>query len=420
MRFVLKKEMSGEVDVKKFPSKLKKIFLVLIVGSVLLGVADQGRANPDFVRWIADFYPVAEKEGITRATWEMAFAGITDVDAEVLERAQYQPEFTAEIWEYLDGRVNPLSIKKGLEMSRLNAQTLSDVEKRFGVEQSVLLAIWSMESNYGAVLEKPGRLHYVPLALATLAYADPKREKFARTQLVAALKILQAGDISKEQLTGSWAGAMGQTQFIPTSYLAYGVDMDGNGHRDIWNSVPDALATAANLLHQNGWQTSRTWGYEVILPPAGEQFTDQTKTLAEWRKLGFKRPGGRGYPRPKDTAVLKIFAGAKGPAFLMTKNFYVLKHYNNSDFYALAAGLLADRLEGWSGLVQSWPRPPGSLTIEDKIELQERLRQRGFYSGEIDGYLGEGTKAAIRKFQTKAGLVEDGIPSQSLLQVLRK
>ena len=385
-----------------------------------MGIAEQGFGNTNFSQWIDGFYSEAHKEGISRATWETAFSGVTEVDDRVLEKANYQPEFTAEIWDYLDGRVNPLSIEKGLNMGRHHSRTLTDVEHKFGVEQAVLLAIWSIESNYGAIFEKPDRLHYVPLALATLAYGDPKRQKFARTQLIAALKILQAGDIKKEQLTGSWAGAMGHTQFIPTSYLAYGFDMDGNGRRDIWNSIPDALATAANLLQKNGWQTGKTWGYEAILPSAGEQFQDQTKTLAEWQKIGFKRPGGKSFPRPDDTAVLKILAGTEGPAFLMMKNFYVLKRYNSSDSYALAVGLLADRLAGWSGLVQSWPRPPGSLSIEDKIELQKRLRQRGYYSGEIDGHLGDATKAAIRRFQMQAGLVEDGVPSRQLLQVLRK
>jgi membrane-bound lytic murein transglycosylase B len=404
----------------RFLAKLVLFFLPLVLFSGLMCSAADKEIDSDFVQWIAEFYPEAEKEGISRVTWESAFSGVTAPDAKVLEKASYQPEFTSEIWDYLDARVNPLSIDKGLKKGKYYARTLADIENKFGVEQSVLLAIWSMESNYGSILENPGRLHYVPRALATLAYGDPKRQKFARTQLVAALKIFQAGDISKEQLTGSWAGAMGHTQFIPTSYLAYGIDMDGNGRRDIWNSIPDALATAANLLHKNGWRTGKTWGYEVVLPATGEQLKDETKTLAEWQKLGFKRPGGRVYPWLDDKAVLKILAGTKGPAFLMMKNFYVLKRYNNSDSYALAVGLLADRLAGWSGLDQSWPRPPGSLRVEDKFELQERLQQQGYYSGEIDGHLGGGTQAAIRQFQRQAGLVEDGVPSQQLLQVLRK
>ncbi len=401
-------------------SKVAVFFLSLFMLSGVMAGAATAAEDSEFSRWIEGLYPAAKQEGVSRTTWETAFAGVTEIDAAVLEKANYQPEFTTEIWDYLDARVNRLSLGKGEKMSRYYAGTLADVEKKFGVEQSVLLAIWSMESNYGAIFDKPERLHYVPRALATLAYGDPKRQKFARTQLFAALKILQAGDIPKEQLTGSWAGAMGHTQFIPTSYLAYGVDMDGNGRRDIWNSIPDALATAANLLNKNGWRTGKTWGYEVILPASGAGLQEETKTLAEWHKLGFKRPGGKAFPWPEDNAVLKILAGPEGPAFLMMKNFYVIKRYNNSDSYALAVGLLADQLAGGSGLVQSWPRPAGTLGIEDKLELQERLQQQGFYSGAIDGYLGDGTKEAIRQFQIQAGLTEDGVPSQQLLQALRK
>ncbi|MDY0219995.1 MAG: lytic murein transglycosylase [Desulfobacterium sp.] len=376
--------------------------------------------NKDFAQWLAAFYPEAHEQGISRETWETAFAGVVEPYPEVLSKANYQPEFTTEIWDYLDTRVNPLSVAKGEKMDRYYARTLAEVEKKFGVEKSVLLAIWSMESNFGAIFDKPDRLFYVPRALATLAYGDPKRQNFARTQLIAALQILQAGDVKKEQLTGSWAGAMGHTQFIPTSYLAYGVDMDGNGSRDIWTSIPDALATAANLLHKNGWRTGNTWGYEVVMPLSGEQFNEQTKTLAAWQKLGFKRSGGRDYGSADQKAVLKLLAGSRGPAFLMMKNFFVLKRYNNSDFYALAVGLLADRLAGAGGLVGPWPRPSGSLGIEEKIELQTKLQEKGFYVGEIDGIMGNGTKAAIRQFQIQTGMAEDGTPSHDLLQALRK
>ncbi len=415
------KHISGGIDVKKFFLRIVLFFFPLFMAGALVNAYADQTGNTNFRQWIAGFYPEAHKEGISKATWDTAFAGVTDIDADVLQKAAYQPEFTIDIWDYLDGRVNPFSIEKGKIKGRYYAGTLDEIKDKFGVSPSILLAIWSIESNYGAILEKSDRLHYVPLALATLAYGDPKRERFARTQLIAALKILQAGDVTKDQLTGSWAGAMGQTQFIPTSYLAYGVDMDGNGKRDIWNSVPDALATAANLLAKNGWQTGKTWGYEVIPPSTGEeQLEGQTKTLAEWHKLGFKRPGGKAFPRPGDRAVLKIPAGKEGPAFLMLRNFFVLKSYNSSDAYALAVGLLADRLAGWSGLVQSWPRPAGSLSIEDKIELQKQLQQHGFYSGEIDGQLGEGTKAAIRHFQTQVGLAADGMPSRQILEALRK
>ncbi len=288
------------------------------------------------------------------------------------------------------------------------------------MESSVLLAIWAMESNYGAIFENPERLHSVIGALATLAYGDKKREKFAETQLIAALKILQRGDVSFSRMNGSWAGAMGHTQFIPTSYLAYGVDLDGDGRRDIWDSIPDALATAANLLSENGWQTGKTWGYEVRGPRGEENFKNQTKTLAQWQKLGFSRPSGKEFPRPGDKAALKIFAGKNGPLFLMLRNFFVLKRYNNSDFYALSVGLMGDRLTGSQGLFQAWPRPAGSLTIEEKFELQTHLKQLELYDGGIDGDLGKGSREAIKTFQRQLQKKPNGVPTLDILNTLRR
>jgi membrane-bound lytic murein transglycosylase B len=377
-------------------------------------------ADGGFKQWLDDFYSEVSREGISRATWDAAFIGVTEPDPQVLEKANYQPEFTTEIWDYLDSRVNPLAVDKGRKMAKVHTATLAAVEQKFAVEQSVLLAIWSMESNYGTILEQPERLFYVPSALATLAYGDAKRRKFARTQLVATLKILQTGEIGRAHLMGSWAGAMGHTQFIPTSYLAYGIDMDGNGSRDIWNSIPDALATAANLLKSNGWQKGSPWGYEVVMPAGGEKMREESKTLAEWTKLGFKRSGGAAFSHPEDKALLKVLAGAEGPAFLMLSNFSVIKRYNNSDSYALAVSLLADRLAGSGGpLVKAWPRPPGSLSAEEKLELQQRLQKLGLYIGEVDGHLGPATEKAIRSFQMHAGVAVDGLPSQNLLRILR-
>ncbi len=394
--------------------------LVLLVHNAS-GTCSALAADGGFKQWLDDFYAVVAKEGINRATWNAAFTGVTEPDPLVLEKANFQPEFTTEIWDYLDSRVNPLAIDKGRKMAKVHTSTLAAVEQKYGVEQSVLLAIWSMESNYGAILEQPERLFYVPSALATLAYGDPKRRKFARTQLVAALQILQTGDIGRAHLMGSWAGAMGHTQFIPTSYLAYGVDMDGNGRRDIWNSIPDALATAANLLKSNGWQKGSPWGYEVAMPVGGEKLREESKTLAEWAKLGFKRAGGQAFYRPEDKALLKIPAGPVGPAFLMLSNFSVIKRYNNSDSYALAVSLLADRLAGSGGLlVKAWPRPPDSLNAEEKLELQQRLQNIGLYIGEVDGHLGPATEKAIRSYQKHAGLAMDGLPSQNLLRTLRR
>ncbi len=389
-----------------------------LTGQAESAIAASGEQQ-SFQEWVDSFYSVAAEKGITRATYDRAFAGVTTPDEKVLKKAAYQPEFTTEIWDYLDARVNPVSIANGLIMAGVYRKTLQEVEARFGVEPSVVLAIWSMETSYGAALLRSSRLHYVPRALATLAYADKRRQKFARSQLIATLEIIQAGDVTVEQLTGSWAGAMGHTQFIPTSFLAYGVDMDGDGRRDIWRSIPDALATAANLLHSNKWRTGKSWGYEVKVPANGARLKGQTKTLAQWQKLGFQRPTGAEFPEMGEKAELKMFAGEKGPGFLMLRNFFILKRYNNSDFYALAVGLLADRLAGKKGMVQSWPRPAGSLSVDEKFELQELLKKKGFYSGGIDGHLGSNTKKGIKAFQQEQGMTPDGKPTQEVLKALR-
>ena len=330
-----------------------------------------------------------------------------------------QPEFTAPVWDYFDNRVNENSVEVGRAMARKYGPVLSSIERRFGVDRHILLAIWSMESNYGEILDKPDRLHYVPQALATLAYADKRRAKFARTQLIAALKILQSGDIDVGHLTGSWAGAMGHTQFIPTSYQAYAVDFDRNGRRDIWGSIPDALATAANLLARNGWQSGETWGYEVVLP-GGRKFPGGSMSLAKWASIGVVRANGKPFPRPSDKAELKVPDGREGPAFLMTKNFFVIKRYNNADKYAMAVGLLADQIAGYGGLVRDWNRPFTRLTFDETQELQKRLSVMGYYDGKIDGKIGEGSRGAIKAFQSRMGLTPDGHPSKEVLSNLRR
>jgi len=383
-------------------------------------LAAPAHADSGFQRWISSFYSTAARAGISRSTYNAAFSGVTEPDRDVLEKAQYQPEFTQKIWDYLDSRVNPWTVSNGRAMQNRYASTLSAIERRYGVDRSVLLAIWSMESSYGAALKDPDRLHYVPQALATLAYGDRTRARYARSQLVAALKILQNHDISPRQMTGSWAGAMGQTQFIPTSYLIFAVDADGNGKRDIWGSVPDTLASAANLLRRNGWAAGKTWGYEAVLPNGGARYEGRTKTLREWSALGFRRPDGKAFPRPSERAELKMPGGANGPVFLMTRNFFVIKHYNSSDSYALAVGLLADRIAGYGGVDQNWPRPAGSLNVDQKFEIQTRLKALGYYDGDVDGNLGSGSKAAIAAFQAQKGLKATGEPSHTVLQALRQ
>jgi membrane-bound lytic murein transglycosylase B len=396
-------------------------FAMAITLGVCAGLAPHNAwADAGFRKWISGFYDTAATSGISKATYQRAFAGVNDPDPTVLEKAGSQAEFTTQIWDYMDSRVNPYTVDVGRKMATRYGPTLRTIEKQYGVDPNILLAIWSMESNYGAVLAKDERLHYVPRALATLAYADHKRAKYARTQLIAALKILQSGEISADSLTGSWAGAMGHTQFIPTSYLLYAVDEDGNGRRDIWNSVPDALATSANLLMKNGWQAGKTWGYEVVVPKGGSAQAGKTHTLKEWAALGFLRPNGKPFRLTSDRAQLKMPGGANGPGFLMAGNFFTIKRYNAADSYAIAVGLLADEIAGYGGMQQSWPRPDGTLDVKEKFELQTRLKTLGYYDGVVDGNFGSGSKAAIAAVQGRLGLGADGEPSMQLLKALRR
>ena len=401
-------------------------FIRFILGIALLnGIfyqavhAANSSTTPSFQQWLAEFYPTAAQAGISRQLYTSAFQGINQPDGTVLQKAAYQPEFTQAFWEYLDGRVNARSIGTGQAMARQYQPLLTQLQKEFGIDANVLLAIWSMESNYGEVLKRRERLHYVPLALATLAYADQKRRKFARTQLVAALQILQSGNISQAQMLGSWAGAMGHTQFIPTSYLAYAVDIDGNGRKDIWNSIPDALGTAANLLRKNGWQNGQRWGERVHIPANLVHLQGETKSMSQWAKLGCTAVDGSSLASRHGNAVLKMMSGPSGPAYLLSKNFFVIKRYNNADSYAMAVLLLADQIGGKTPPF-SWPKPPGSLGFSEKIRLQTLLKERGYYQGEADGYLGEASRAAIRAFQHKSAMSVDGVPTQQLLRRLEQ
>ncbi|MDQ6433658.1 lytic murein transglycosylase [Mesorhizobium sp. LHD-90] len=399
----------------------RRLAVAAFAGLSIAIVAWSGPAFADagFERWVAGFRATAIQSGVTGATYDRAFRGIRAADPEVIEKARFQPEFTAPVWDYFDNRVHEQSVAVGRAMAKKWKPWLDKIEARYGVDRNIVLAIWSMESNYGEILKNDKVMRNVVRSLATLAYADKRRAKFARTQLIAALKILQSGDIDESHLTGSWAGAMGHTQFIPTSYQAYAVDMDGNGHRDIWNSVPDALATAANLLKKNGWQAGKTWGYEVALP-AGTKFPKGSMSLSKWAALGVERPSGKAFRNGGDKAELKVPDGRGGPAFLMTKNFYVLKRYNNADKYALAVGLLADQIAGYGDLAQDWKRPFTKLSFAEKQELQQRLMAHGYYDGKADGKIGEGSRSAIKAFQLKAGMEADGHPSLEVLKTLRQ
>ncbi len=394
-------------------------FAAVLLASILILSPTPAQANAGFQKWVKGFKAVARKKGIRRSTLNKAFSGVTSPDAEVLELARYQPEFRQKLWMYFDSRVNDESIQRGKIEKRNWSRWLSRIEKKYGVSSNILLAIWSMESGYGEAMAKPKSLRSVIRSLSTLAYADKRRRKYARAQLIGALKILQSGRITTKQLRGSWAGAMGHTQFIPTSYRAYAQDMDGDKRADIWSSIPDALATAANLLKRNGWRTGQTWGYEVKVPASQYGQSGRTRTVGAWAKRGIRRANGKPFPRSAQRGVLKFPAGKSGPAFLMLKNFFVIKRYNNSDKYALAVGHLADQIAGYGDFRKPVPRPFPKLALEERKELQTHLARLGLYDSDIDGKIGSGTRSAIRRAQIKMGLNPTGYESPKFLSRLR-
>ncbi len=400
-----------------------RLFATIFLGFALIGgpLAGASRADAGFDKWVQSFGATAKTAGISRATYDAAFQGVT-LDPEVLEKARTQPEFNTPMWQYVVTRVSEKRVEAGREMLQRYKPVLDKIEARYGVDRNIVVAIWGMESTYGEILQDPTIVKNVVRSLATLAYADKSRAKFGRQQLVAALKILQRGDISVAGLTGSWAGAMGHTQFIPTTYEAYAVDFDGDGRRDVWNSPADALASTANYLRKSGWVTGAAWGYEVALPAGFNSKLardGKSRAISEWTRLGVARVAGRAFPRPGDKAVLVTPAGGDGPAFLMLRNHYVIKRYNNSTAYALAVGHLADRLMGGGEFVRSWPNGERPLTQAELEEIQRHLAKAGYYDGEIDGKLGPASRDAIRAYQNGRGMTADGFGGLRLLETLR-
>lgn len=389
------------------------------VAGLCLGLLSHGSApamaDTAFNRWVEDFWPQARAAGIGRTTYRRAFDGVTP-DPDTIRLMNKQSEFVKPIWDYLDSAVSETRVEKGREVLRTYSRELDEIERRYGVDREAVVAIWGMETNYGSFMGE----HYVVRALATLAYAAPRRQQFWSTELITALKILDDGHVDPSRMEGSWAGAMGHTQFMPSSWKQYAVDYDRDGRNDIWSNIPDALASTANYLKRHGWRSGNTWGYEVVLPRGFDYGkVDAEKTLAAWSQAGVQRPGGRAFPRPSDDAVLVLPAGAGGPAFLMLRNFYVIKRYNNATAYALAVGHLSDRIRGGNPFIQSWPRDALPLSRPQTKELQAQLNRRGFNVGKADGRVGPATRKGIRAFQRSAGLVPDGYPSVRLLERVR-
>jgi membrane-bound lytic murein transglycosylase B len=355
--------------------------------------------------------------GISREVYdrEMATAELLPV---VIERDGNQPEFVRPIWDYLDSAVSERRVKDGRENYRRNASNLEMIGQAYGVDPAVIAAIWGLESAYGEILGT----NDIVSALATLA-ADGRRQSFGKRELIAALNILQNGYAERDQLKGSWAGAMGQTQFIPTTYLAYAVDQDGDGRRDLWGNLDDVFASTANYLDQAGWRPNEPWGVEVKLPDGFDYSLADGRRMAvvDWIRTGVKGAGGS-LPDKVDLdlqAKLLMPAGANGPAFLTFRNFDVIKRYNNATSYALGVSLLSDRIRGDGRKLEgTWPRDDRPLTRSERMALQERLNERGYAVGKVDGIIGPRTRGALRAWQKAQGLPADGYPSATVLERL--
>ncbi len=377
--------------------------------------AEPAISQQEFEAWLVRFREEASAAGISPRTLDRALTGIGPVPS-VLAADANQPEFTRPIWSYLDSAVSQARITRGRELLRTHAALFSPVEARWGVPAEVVAAIWAIESNFGAVM---GDIPIVP-ALATLGYSG-RRTQFGRRELLAALAILDRGDITPERMVGSWAGAMGQTQFIPTTFQRFAVDMDGDGRRDLWSSLPDVFASTANHLAEAGWRRGLPWGVEVTLPQ-GFDYTladlSMVRPLDEWRATGVLVPRGVAIAGTEPVSVL-VPAGAQGPAFVVTRNYRAILQYNNATSYALAVGHLSDRFDGAGPIRAAWPRHERPLSRDERMELQQLLAQRGYAVGEIDGIIGANTRNAFRRWQQETGVPADAFPTASLLERLR-
>jgi len=394
--------------------RIKRAFFICLM--VYLCAAGRGQIgwaqdNMSFAAWLADVKQEARQQGLSEAT--LATLDGLSIDREVLRRATSQPEYIRPPWAYLDTMLSPIRKRRGKTMLAEHKPLFDKIEARYGVDRHILAAIWGIETNFG---DHQGNMS-VLRSLASLGHQGGRRTKFGRQQLLSALAIIENGDIEAPRMLGSWAGAMGQTQFIPTTYQAYAVDFDGDGKRDIWHNKGDALGSAAHYLQVSGWRDDVVWGYEVTLP-ADFDFKQADmairKPLAKWRKAGVRAVAGA-LPMSQARAALFLPAGYRGPAFLVTDNFRALLRYNTAHAYALAVGLLSDFYRNGANIETAWPLDARPLQPSELKTLQSHLTKAGYDTGGIDGILGQTTRAAIRRFQIDKGFVPDGYASAGLL-----
>lgn len=372
--------------------------------------------NERFAQWVANFRETARAAGIDEATLHAALDGVR-LRPRAVELDRAQPEFTRTLWDYLDAIISPQRIAAGQQKLAQLQPEADAASTRYGVPGPILMAVWGLESNYGS------NYGDVPVfdALATLGF-EGRREAWARSELLAALKIVQRRDIEKDRMVGSWAGAMGQTQFMPSSYLAYAVDADGDGRRDIWGSMADVLASTANFLARSGWRAEEPWGTEVQLPAGFDPARADSglrQTSAQWAAEGVRTMDDTPLPALADASVLQP-AGARGPAFLVGRNYRTVLRYNNSTSYALTVCLLAQRIAGGATVQASWPRDLRALSRSEVLALQTALNRKGFESGKPDGQVGPATRSALQQYQRSIGLPADGFPTADLLTRLQQ
>ena len=385
----------------------------------LLPALALGQVQPplpaEFTACLAELRTQAQREGVTNDAFDVAMNHI-EPDPTVIVAMGNQPEFSTPIWQYMAGLVDDKRIAEGRAQLKLWSQTLDRAEKTFGVDRYTVVAVWGVESNYGKIM---GKRPLVRSLVTASCYG--KRQSFFRGELVSVLKILGSGDIEVDLLKGSWAGAFGHTQFMPSTFQRMAVDFDGDGRRDVVSSVPDALGSTANFLKQAGWQSGQPWGYEVRIPAkyAGPSGRRTKLHLDDWVRHGVQRVDGK--PLLGDAkAALLLPAGARGPAFLALRNFDAIYTYNTAESYALAIAHLSDRLRGGKPFRKSWPTDDPGLSRSERFELQERLALRGFDVGEADGLIGPRTIDAVKAFQVSEGQAPDGYAGQRVLKALRK
>jgi len=373
-------------------------------------------AAANFPNCVAGMWPDAARRGVTQQNFERFTAGLQP-DLRLMDLMDSQPEFTKAIWDYLDILVNDNRLARGREVLAKYKPQFDAAEKAYGVDRYIIASIWGIESNYST---QTGDRSVVQ-STATLACVG-RRQAYFKDEFLVALEILNRGDLRPEQMRGSWAGAFGGTQFMPTAFKRFAVDGDGDGRRDVVDNPSDLIASTANNLKKDGWQSGQTWGLEVVLPQGFDfMLADKAKatTFAQWQSKGLKRADGKPFPTSTDKVYLLAPGGAAGPGFLMMQNFRVIMKYNPAEAYAMAIGHFADRLRGGPPFVQPWPRQERVLSKTERLELQQLLAQRGFYKGTPDGQFGGQTREALRNFQASIGAPADGFASSEMLERLR-